>query len=130
MTVKSFIFAFCAVLFLINNHTYAKSGGVFRTGTNLLNNCSLFIKLAEGKDLTSLDQAFNIGLCAGFIEGIIKSEYTHKDKKLFCSPKESIKIDQAVRIVVKYVNDNPQNLHSDSILLVFSALMKAFPCPK
>jgi Rap1a immunity proteins len=38
--------------------------------------------------------------------------------------------EQAIRIVVKYLNSHPEKLHKDAHILVVEALREAFPCSK
>ena len=41
---------------------------------------------------------------------------------------DGVKREQVVRIVVKYLEDNPKDLHRDEGLLVAAALVAAYPC--
>ncbi|MNC75341.1 hypothetical protein D3C75_1268560 [compost metagenome] len=45
-----------------------------------------------------------------------------------CWPKDGISNQQAVRIVVKYLNDNPAKLNKDQTFLTMMALREAYPC--
>ena len=47
----------------------------------------------------------------------------------FCLPGDGIPVIQAVRVVVKYLSDNPQDLHEDGMALTINALKASFPCP-
>ncbi len=66
---------------------------------------------------------YDIGYCVGLVQGVayVSSSY--------CSPEE-VTISQDVRIVVKYLEENPEKLHLHAARLAEDALTKAFPCKK
>ncbi len=45
-----------------------------------------------------------------------------------CFPEKGIKNDQGVRVVIKYLKDNPAKLHENEILLIMLAYANAYPC--
>ena len=53
--------------------------------------------------------------------------YHLKGAALFCPP-DGTTNGQAVRIVVKYLRDHPEELHKHDSVLAFTALKAAFPC--
>lgn len=46
---------------------------------------------------------------------------------LMCVPPE-VQLGQEVKVVVKYLNDHPEKLHTNAVPLVQGALEIAFPC--
>jgi hypothetical protein len=83
------------------------------------------------KDL--LEQFKKSGTCMGFIQGVIDSDtIAHTDKNghpvgRLCAPAEASKR-QLAKIVVKYGDDHPQQLHFPAAVIVLLAMKDAFPC--
>jgi hypothetical protein len=46
-----------------------------------------------------------------------------------CLPR-MIRNQQLMDVLIKYLRDNPEQLHQEAGLLTAVAMMKAFPCPK
>lgn len=93
-------------------------------------------KAVENIDLETkrvpIKDASDVGLCMGFISGIIDLETmdagvlkhpTHE----WCVP-DSATTTQLAKVIVKYGNDHPQELHLPGVLFVAKALVAAFPC--
>ncbi|MNR20266.1 hypothetical protein D3C85_1370980 [compost metagenome] len=97
-------------------------------GNGLLRQCQQFIKMMDGeKDFNRLDA----GTCGGFVQGVSSTVFffrgeLKKDDK-FCEP-DTATGNQLVRIVVKYLTDNPKMLNEGRTTLVWVALMDAYPC--
>lgn len=87
-------------------------------GNDLLPRCQAVID----SQLTDY-QGFPAGYCLGLVHGIA-----------FASPKvcpaSNVKNVQMVRVVVKFLEDNPEQLNAYESVLVERALSKAFPCRK
>ena len=49
--------------------------------------------------------------------------------KFFCIP-DGVTYDQLMKITVKYLEQDPKNLHWSAHALVHNALMDAYHCPK
>ena len=115
------------------------------SGNDLLHDCTISIQIAD----TSYSDFYTIKSsdfisgthCLGFIEGIMNSNAVIgssilKDNKLsssslsvlfFCNP-SNVTASQAVRIVTKYMQDNPDQLNKYAVILVIDAMRKAYPC--
>jgi Rap1a immunity proteins len=84
------------------------------------------------KDL--LEEFHKAGTCMGFIQAIIDSDtIAHTDenghpagRKLCVPPEASDR--QLAKVVVKYSNDHPQQLHLPAAVIVLLAMTGAFPC--
>ena len=68
----------------------------------------------------------------GFVSGV-EMEYAATMEKSaapmpFCRP-ENTENAQLVRIVLKYVRENPQDAHQLTMYVAMRAFQKAFPCP-
>ena len=73
--------------------------------------------------LAGADDAFQQAHCAGVIEGIVFASES------VCSPAQSTN-GQAIRIVVKYIDDRPARMHENFKRLAREALQAAWPCKK
>ncbi len=100
-------------------------------GNELLMQCQSLLKILDD----DLAVPVNTGAmyCAGMMmgvrttlqfaaQGMIWKGY----KEVFCVPQ--IGNDQAARIVVKYLKDNPAKLHEPNALLAIGAFIDAYPC--
>lgn len=109
------------------------SGAVVATdlkydGNELLMQCQQYLKVADSEKNYDV---LAVGLCGGFIGGVnstvlFYSDVLKKDDK-YCMP-DSVTNGQMVRIVVKYLKDNPKLLNNGRTGLVWSALRDAYPC--
>jgi hypothetical protein len=95
-------------------------------GNELLGQCQSAIRLLDSARKPS-DSDLDSGLCFGKVAGV---RYMISDSSNFkaCFPKGGISNAQSVRIVVKYLKDNPATLHEDGRFLIVLAFHKAFPC--
>jgi len=108
-------------------------------GNSLLRECQVSLKI-EDRDLTGLDpldSSMDDGYCVGLVTGILD---THtilgqlqeplggRFKPYFCTPGDGLAPTQAIRVVVKYLKENPAKLHEPETMLAMMALSKSFPC--
>ena len=98
-------------------------------GNQLLVDCTAGIIVAEGGHLSDKTRLVDASRCLGFLQGIVRMNnfYREKGDSLFCLPKGST-YGQYARIVVKYLQDHPEELHQDEFDLAVGALVIAFPC--
>ena len=72
------------------------------------------------------DNSYDQGICAGFVLGVSD----RIERKFACPPKNgTVSGGQLVKVVRKYLEENPENLHWTGHFLVTIALSQAFPCP-
>jgi hypothetical protein len=95
------------LLLLINQAVFA----AFETGNDLLAYC-------ESAD------AFGQGGCRGFIKGV--SDIS-QEQSWYCKPKEIPDV-QLVKVVVKSLNEHPEDLYNKPHVLVQEAFLESFPC--
>jgi len=88
-------------------------------GTDLLDYCS---------EYSNYKGDMEFGLCLGFVSGVRDTAQAIA-KRIFCLP-EGVQPQQEVRVVIKYLEDNPAKLHESAAVLVMGALSGAFPCPE
>jgi hypothetical protein len=97
-------------------------------GKDLLHYCDDFIT----RTATVNESA---GICQGFVEGAIDTYnigavgQSIKNPPLLCIP-ETVNLDQAIRVVRKYLEDHPEKLHLPAAKLVIEAIKTAWPCQK
>ena len=102
-------------------------GGAMADGNDLLADCSEAIRFQE----TRVSDPSASSYCNGEVSGVMNTmyllnEFLPKDMKT-CFPPE-IKTKQAVRIVVKHLQDNPTILHLPASHLILGALHGAYAC--
>lgn len=105
------------------------SSTCFANGNDLLNKCNDAI---QAFDYNIVKSEHNIAACALYIEGVadtIRAFDTDQKVLKVCWPKTPLSTAQLVRIVTKYLKENPQNLHVEKSFLVMHSLSLAFPCP-
>ena len=74
--------------------------------------------------------------CLGYLDGLVDMNDIFKSnvlkspsQALICLPKDKqVTVGELARIVVKYLEDNPKQLHESAAALATVALGKAFPC--
>jgi hypothetical protein len=101
-------------------------------GNRLLDKCNRVIRAVDdGVAPSATSEGIEAGHCIGLIKGIIKLNMVYqakdRDSALFCPPSK-ISSGQAVRIVVKYMRDNPSELHNEESLVAIAAFIDAYPC--
>lgn len=101
-----------------------------RDGNKLLTDCSIAINVMEdvSKEPT---QITSTAYCLGHVRGADDMHNLYravsKSKPLYCMP-SGVTMGQMVRIIVKYLKENPEQLHEDGTMLIAAALRDAYPC--
>ena len=125
------VIVICALLFTgspirSQRPSEAKATG---TGVELLAQCELTLGVGTGSTNDQpIDRGFAIGYCIGLVSGVSATANYAGDIPLVCEPDGQITTGQEVRIVVKFLQDHPEQLHGLDSSLVFAALQTAFPC--
>ena len=108
---------------LLCSFSQARATGSFLAGDHLLEMCEAYISktnAAKGNE------------CLGYVMGVADAEGSFVDWELMekrsCIPDKDIKSSQLVRVVTKYLQENPQYLHIAASDLVGNAFYLAFPC--
>jgi hypothetical protein len=71
---------------------------------------------------------------AGFVQGVeIGNTATKVQKQIqapmpFCRP-DNVENAQLVKIVLKYIRENPEDAHQPTMMVAMWAFQNAFPCP-
>lgn len=107
-------------------------------GTDLLKSCKVVIRMVDDKVSSPYDDNIGAGFCMGELHGqmIMNNVYLEylkiKDatvSPMMCFP-STVVVDQLVRVLIKYLEDNPDKLHEDAGVLTFYALAGSFSCSK
>jgi len=121
-------FGLCVVVFIA--FAYGSSRGNSSpqadatTGNGLLGSCQISVKSTDDRNYKeSPFEAWRDGFCVGIVNGV-SSASPH------VCPDEEVTTGQEKRVVLKYLQDHPEELHLDNAVLVERALSRAFPCPK
>jgi hypothetical protein len=96
-------------------------------GNAFLEQCNAAVSGIDRQQVVPGAQARNAASCLGYLDGVLESAVAPNKERFLCIP-ENVPTIQAARIVVKYLQGNPQRLHEDRKTLVVNALQQAFPC--
>ena len=111
----------CIFLFVFSVGSRSVPQQDVTTGTWLLGSCQITLKTTDDRTFHENDlESFRDGFCRGLIEGVSKM-----------SPRVcmvDVTSAQEVRIVLKYLQDHPEQIHQRNAVLVDKALSQAFPC--
>lgn len=102
-------------------------------GNALLEYCQLTVRALDSEKVSPSNRtSMSIGQCFGMVESTRSALIIHEDEiakdSRACFPEEAIKNAQLVRIVSKFLHDNPAKLNEDATLLILLAYKTAFPC--
>lgn len=97
----------------------------------LIEECSAVNRMTPDNRINPAD-APALSFCTGYISGIVDFHQLviadQKTKGPYCVPGGNVTFYQLARIVLKYGNDHPEELHLAAALVVTEALTRAFPC--
>jgi hypothetical protein len=104
-------------------------------GESLLRKCSVQLRVLDGEKVPSAE-VVDAATCVGYLWGVHDMEFTVqmleaqqkvKVMRHSCVPPNAT-TSQMVRVVVKYLRDNPDRLNLPSAILATDAIRSAFPC--
>ena len=98
------------------------------SGSTLLRQCQAAAKIADGGNYTT-QQAIDGTFCRDYVAGAVDQMVglSVQTTTVYCIPSNADN-DQLVRVVLKYLNDNPATLNYPAAALVAKAIIAAFPC--
>jgi hypothetical protein len=122
----------CKLSFLVVISFLLASSPTWADGNFLLRSC---IEAEKVLDDNPTDFELAIGYCIGMTKGVSKTMIffdsalaaSGMEKPSTCWP-NPISNQQLVRVVVKYLKDNPANLHGEEHVLIMQSLRDAFKC--
>jgi tetratricopeptide (TPR) repeat protein len=99
-------------------------------GIDLLPMCQAEVEMEDGKNL-QIDRMADAMHCAnylqGFLDGFVMGQLVPGATQVLCFP-ENVNVAQMIRIVAKWLHDNPDRLTEPAYGLVFVAIRDAFAC--
>lgn len=99
--------------------------GGFETGNEIFDNC----REAVAKDS---EEWQDVAYCQSYIAGAFDMAQLvmtmEETPKTICPP-SGVTLGQAVRVVYKYLEENPARTNFSAAILVWEALKQAWPCP-
>jgi ABC-type cobalamin transport system permease subunit len=98
------------------------------SGSALLRQCQVAAKLADGEQHTS-QQAVDATFCRGYLAGAVDEMVglSVQTSTAYCIA-SNVDSDQLLRVLLRYLNDNPAKLNYPAGALVANAIVAAFPC--
>jgi hypothetical protein len=101
-------------------------------GNSLLVSCQKYEQFEQEKNKEiDLLSAMQIGTCMGTVNGVFKTiilvDSVMPQNIRICYP-NGFSTEQHIRIVIKFLKDNPEQLHLNEAYLIRSAGLKAYPC--
>ncbi|MDO6825611.1 Rap1a/Tai family immunity protein [Marinobacter sp. 1_MG-2023] len=116
------------LLLMVSSSFFVKANSIQNNGNSLLKECGAFLHLLD-KGAGNKDP-YGAGICVGYVQGATDFNFVQaatKGEGNFCIPQE-VAFGQKVRVLVKYLRDNPATLHEPQVLLVIKAFRESFPC--
>ena len=124
-----------AILLSFTSFTPVLGHGKVHDGNDLLQKCSNVIRTFEAgikeSEITKTmlaDANFCSGMMQGMTNTIIFFDAFQVTQSIVCLPEDGISNGQAAKVVIKYLEEHPEQLHVADSGLAFLALMDAFPC--
>jgi hypothetical protein len=107
----------------------------FFSGNDMLEPCGFAEAMTSGQiakskaNEPSSGDALMQGMCWGMIGGIrfFAASSTYRTKSSVCIPEEAT-LGQMLSVIVRYMRNNPQNLHENFMYLAMAAVQGAWPC--
>lgn len=107
------------------------SGSAEADGNTLLQQCQQAVRAMDDPAAQQSD-VLGIGRCVGMVEGVRNTMQIYMsalpDNFKVCFPKRGINNGQAMRIVDKFLHDNPEILEQNDTFLTMLAFKTAYPC--
>jgi hypothetical protein len=114
----------------VGSKSAAEQPDISRSGTDFLEVCSS----VDGGQKGDLVRIHNDATCVGWVEGFGAGFTVHDEllsvpekDRIFCVAHGASTI-QIIRVIKKYIADNPDKAHRATRLIASVALARAFPC--
>jgi hypothetical protein len=121
MTILATVWLFLAVA------EECRATSVATTANALLRECQLSQRIMTDEPKLTRLELLQAGHCMGFVEGFIHTGRVLPVPLRFCTPKE-VTLDRAVRVLIEYLNSNPEVAHQDGEILTGIAFQTTWPC--
>ena len=129
------VFSLIAVCFVcssgsVGSKSAAEQPDISRSGSAFSEVCSSI----DGERKAELDRIHNDATCLGWVEGFREGFVVHDEllgvpekDRMVCPPRGATTV-QIVRVIKKYIADNPEKAHRSTRFIASVALARAFPC--
>ena len=109
-------------------------------GNVLLTNCHPALQMAEVSPKLSQDEWTAAFYCMGFVQGAMDADAVWQTALtkalgakaysvvLYCAP-QNVSWPQVIRVLVKWLEENPEKLNLSGYDVINFAMSKAYPCP-
>ena len=98
------------------------------TGNDLIQHCGQAVRAMDGERKPNMDFR-GMGFCQGLLRGVwdVSSSSDTPLYRRVCHP-DTVNLEQAIRVVHKWLEDHPKRLHETSSWLVTEALARSWSC--
>lgn len=86
-----------------------------------------YCRQSEKLTKTDPETLITAGLCQGVVDAFLLAGSRLAPEYRYCVPQRA-NLGQGVRVVIKYLEANPERLHEDFRILVMDAFKSAWPC--
>jgi len=103
---------------------YSEFASAYDRGDKLLWACN-------GDESAGANEALVKAHCIGYVSGMLDASiliFGITGSRLFCPPDSGMSGDQQIRIVIKWLDNHPEELHESGRSAVLFAFADAFPC--
>ena len=102
--------------------------GLLQKYNNLIRIFEEGVKESKQTENMLADASFCSGMMQGMTNTIIFFDAFQVTQNIVCLPENGISNGQAAKVVIKYLQEHPEQLHVADSGLAFLALMDALPC--
>lgn len=102
-------------------------------GNRLLEYCTSSVQFMDNGSFSSGTQSAQAEWCVGYVTGVmdvldLSRKHADKADQKYYPCLAGIASGQAIRVIVKYLRENPERLQERAVTLSLAALQRAFPC--
>lgn len=127
-----------AVLLLLASGVTSLAQKTVADGNTLDATCRYQRQLEDGVKLSNEDEFGKAAFCIGYVRGVLDEIWTQQnfpveakakpaDRSKICIP-DTVSNEQAIKVVTKYLHDNPAKLQLTGSYLIRLSMQEAFPC--
>jgi hypothetical protein len=109
-----------AFLVFLTTQIFAEAG----SGNEIAGGCR---RVAQNISAKSMLEAAEDGFCLGLVNGLFASGEYLSEPFRFCRPRNA-DVGQAVRVLAKYLSDNPGKTNATGSILAVAAFRQTWPC--
>jgi hypothetical protein len=114
-------------LALIGSHPALGQSKDRDSGNYYLPHCRAMMDSANAVAVPDIEAILASGQCAGIVAGMMTAGKFLTADYRYCVP-DTVNLGQALKVVIRYLDTNPNQLHYDFRYLVLATLKGAFPC--